>query len=378
MEFERAGGPTMAAPTETPIASIVFPILAIVFVLLAPYAGFDGGQLASPASMALSAAMLVIMLGAIFAAVHHADVIAHRTGEPYGTLVLTLAVTIIEVALIESIVLTPNSSPTLARDTVFAVIMIVCNGLVGLCVLVGGLRHHEQEFQVSGAGVYLHVLGALSILTLVLPNYTQTVVGPYFSTGQLVFVSIITVILYATFLFIQTSRHTDYFRADDKTAPDGHHIYPSNRAVVMSIVALLVALLGVILLAKKFAIILETGLSRAGAPQAVAGIIIALVVLAPESITAVRAAYRDVLQKSLNLALGSSLATIGLTIPAVALTNIAIGKQIQIGISTRDTLLLALTLFLSVLTFGSGRTNILAGLVHLVVFATFIFLVFVP
>ncbi len=368
----------MSAQTETPIASIAFPLLAVAFVVVAPYVGFTGELPTSALSMALSAAMLVIMLGAIFAAVHHADVIAHRAGEPYGTLILTLAVTIIEVALIESIVLTPNSSPALARDTVFAVIMVVCNGLVGLCVLVGGLRHHEQEFQMSGAGVYLHVLGALSILTLVLPNYTQTVTGPYFSNGQLIFVSIITVILYATFLFIQTSRHTDYFRAEDKTTPDGHHVYPSNRAVVTSAVALLVALVGVILLAKKFALILEAGLSRVGAPPAVAGIIIAVIVLAPESISAVRAAYRDVLQKSVNLALGSSLATIGLTIPAVAITNIIIGKQIQIGISERDTLLLALTLFLSVLTFGSGRTNIMTGLVHLIVFATFIFLVFVP
>ncbi len=368
----------MAAKTETPITSIVFPALAIGFIALAPLIGFKAGASTAPLDIALSAAMLIIMLGAIFAAVHHADVIAHRLGEPFGTLVLTLAVTIIEVALIESIVLTPNSSPALARDTVFAVIMIVCNGLVGLCVLVGGLRHHEQEFQVSGAGVYVHLLGALSVLTLVLPNYTQSVVGPYFSNGQLVFVSVITVILYATFLFIQTSRHTDYFRAEDRTAPDGQHIYPSNKAVTVSAIALLVALAGVILLAKKFAVLLEVGLHSVGAPEAAAGIVIAMVVLAPESISAVRAALNDVLQKSLNLALGSSLATIGLTIPAVAITNIAIGKQIQIGISSRDTLLLALTLFLSVLTFGSGRTNILAGLVHLVVFATFIFLVFVP
>src|ERR1700733_9736046 len=186
----------MAAQTDTPATAIAFPILAIAFVFLAASIGFDGSQPSSPLSASLSTAMLVIMLGAIFAAVQHADVIAHRVGEPFGTLVLTLAVTIIEVALIESIVLTPNSSPALARDTVLAVIMIVCNGLVGLCVLVGGLRHHEQEFQVSGAGVYLQVLGALSILTLVLPNYTQTVIGPYYSNGQLVFVSIITVILY--------------------------------------------------------------------------------------------------------------------------------------------------------------------------------------
>ena len=369
----------MTATSNPPLTTIAFPILAIAFVIFAPFIGFNvGAQQLSLWSLALSGAMVVIMLGAVFAAVHHADVIAHRVGEPFGTLVLTLAVTIIEVALIESIVLMPDSSPALARDTVFAVVMIVCNGLVGLCVLWGGLHHHEQEFQVSGAGVYLSVLGALSILTLVLPNYTITTTGPYFSNAQLVFVSAITTILYVAFLFIQTSRHTNYFRAEGSAEKNGNHNYPSNRLVAISTTMLLVALCGVIFIAKKFAVILEIGLSHLGAPQAAAGIIIALVVLAPESITAVRAAQRNELQKSLNLALGSSLATIGLTIPAVALTNIFIGKQIEIGLSERDALLLGLTLFLSLLTFGSGRTNILAGLVHLIVFATFLFLVFVP
>src|SRR5262245_18125000 len=224
----------MTAHTRPPATTIVFPILAVVFVVLAPFAGFDGTLKVSPWPLILAAAMIVIMLGAVFAAVHHADVIAHRTSEPYGTLVLTLAVTVIEVALIESIVLMPNSSTALARDTVFAVIMIVCNGLVGLCILVGGLRHNEQEFQVSGTGVYLIVLGALSILTLVLPNYTLAAPGPYFSTAQLVFVSIITIVLYGTFLFIQTTRHVDYFRAEDKSTAGGDHIYPANRDVALS------------------------------------------------------------------------------------------------------------------------------------------------
>jgi len=352
--------------------------LAIASILLAPIIGFDSGQPSSLSSLTLSGEMIVIMLGAIFAAVHHADVIAHRLGEPFGTLVLTLAVTVIEVALIESIVLTPDSSPALARDTVFAVIMIVCNGLIGLCILLGGLRHHEQEFQVSGTGVYLNVLGAISVLTLVLPNYTLTTIGPYFSPAQLIFASMITAVLYATFLFVQTLRHTDYFRAEDKTASDGHHIYPSNREVLVSVLMLFVALCGVILIAKKFAILLEAALPHVGAPPAVAGIVIAIVVLAPESISTVRAAQRDVLQKSLNLALGSSLATIGLTIPAVAITSTFLGKQIEIGLSARDTVLLGLTLYLSMLTFGSGRTNILVGVVHLVVFLTFLFLVFIP
>ena len=368
----------MAARAGLSLPAIAFPVLALGFVILAAAIGLNIAAPASPLSWALSAAMIAIMLGAVFAAVELADVIAHRVGEPYGTLVLTLAVTVIEVALIESIVLTPNSPPALARDTVFAVIMIVCNGLVGLCIMVGSLRHYEQEFQVSGASLYLNVLGALSVLTLILPNYTSTIVGPYYSTAQLLFVSAITVVLYGTFLFIQTSRHKSYFRAEDVAAFDGRRIYPSNRAVAVSVIMLLMALTGVILLSKKFAFILELALNRLGAPQAVAGIVIAMVVLAPESITALRAAQRNMLQKSLNLALGSSLATIGLTIPAVAVTNVVLDKQIEVGLSSRDALLLTLTLFLSVLTFASGRTNILAGLIHLVVFATFLFLVFIP
>jgi Ca2+:H+ antiporter len=367
----------MIEKSKPPLATIAFPILAIAYVLIVPFLGSDADVVSSSLSVVLSCVMVLIMLGAIFASVHHADVVAHRVGEPFGTLILTLAVTIIEVALIESIVLTPNSSPALARDTVFAVIMIVCNGLVGLCVLWGGLRHHEQEFQATGAGVYLSVLGALSVLTLVLPNYTETTIGPYFSNAQLVFVSAMTIVLYGAFLFIQTSRHANYFRAESP-AGEENHAPPSTRIVTISAIMLVLALCGVILIAKKFAAILEIVLAHVGAPQAAAGIIIAIVVLAPESITAVGAAHRNALQKSLNLALGSSLATIGLTIPAVAITNIFIEKQIEIGLSGRDTLLLALTLFLSLLTFGTGRTNILTGFVHIVVFVTFLFLVFIP
>jgi len=372
----------MTAHSKAPLASnvfpILFPILAAVLALSMPYIGFDAMQTQLPVALTVDAVMIVIMLGAIFAAVHHADVIACRLGEPGGTLVLTLAVTVIEVALIESVVLDHDSSPGLARDTVFSAVMIVCNGLVGLCVLLGGLRHREQEFQTSGAGVYLSLLGALSVLTLVLPNYTLTIEGPYFSTAQLIFVSVITVLLYVTFLFVQTSRHVDYFRTPYEEGAADENAYPSNNGVTLSVIMLLVALGGVILIAEKFAVVMETGVEQIGAPQALVGIIIAMVVIAPESITAVQSARRDVLQKSLNVALGSSLATIGLTVPAVAITNIVLGKQLALGLSQRDTLLLALTLFLSVLTFGTGRTNILSGLIHLVVFATFVFLIFVP
>jgi Ca2+:H+ antiporter len=366
----------MAAESKIPWPTIAFPILAAAGAAASHFGHVGNTATGSLTTLPLAAsfALFALMLGAIFAAVHHADVIAHRLGEPAGTLILTLAVTVIEVALIESIVLKQGSSPTLARDTVFSVIMIVCN----ICVLLGALRHREQEFQTSGTAVYFYVLGALSILTLVLPNYTLTTQGPYFSTPQLVFVTVITVILYGTFLFIQTSRHTEYFRATGKDAPSVVANYPSNRIVVVSVILLLLALFGVVLIAEQGSVILEDAISYVGAPPAFAGIVIAIIVLAPESISAVRAAQRDALQKSLNLALGSSLATIGLTVPAVAMTNVALGRPLALGLSQRDTLLLALTLFLSLLTFGSGRTNVLAGLVHLVVFATFVFLVFIP
>ena len=288
----------MAAQNRMPWPTIVFPILAAGFVILSELFHLDRAAAASFAlSVSISVIMIVVMLGAIFAAVHHADVIAHRLGEPGGTLVLTLAVTVIEVALIELVVFKQNTPPTLARDTVFSVIMIVCNGLVGLCVLVGALRHREQEFHTSGTAVYFNVLGALSVLTLVLPNYTLTAPGPYFSTAQLVFVSVITVILYATFLFIQTSRHVDYFRAEEKSAWGEANVYPSNGAVAASVILLLVALFGVVLIAEHYAVIVEEGLDYIGAPPAVAGIVIALIVLAPESISAVRAAQRDILAK---------------------------------------------------------------------------------
>jgi Ca2+:H+ antiporter len=369
----------MAAQSGIPWPTIAFPILAAAGAAASHFAPVGNATTGSVTLwLTVSLALFVVMLGAIFATVHHADVIAHRLGEPAGTLVLTLAVTVIEVALIESIVLKQGSPPTLARDTVFSVIMIVCNGLVGLCVLLGALRHREQEFQTSGTAVYFYVLGALSILTLVLPNYTLTTQGPYFSTAQLVFVTVITIILYGTFLFIQTSRHTDYFRATGKSAPSAVADYPSNQFVAVSVILLILALFGVVLIAEENSIILEDAIAYVGAPPAFAGIVIAIIVLAPESISAVRAAQRDALQKSLNLALGSSLATIGLTVPAVAMTNVVLGRPLALGLSQRDTLLLALTLFLSLLTFGSGRTNVLAGLVHLIVFATFVFLVFIP
>jgi Ca2+:H+ antiporter len=321
--------------------------------------------------------LLAILFGTVFAAVHHAEVIAERIGEPYGTLLLTLAVTIIEVALIATIMLGEKTVTTLARDTVFAVVMIVCNGLVGVCILTGGLRYREQDVQVTGSSLYLSVLTVLATITLILPNYTNTTPGPVYSTGQLGFVSAVTILLYGVFLYTQTVRHRNYFVSEFNGAADGG-VHLSNRMMFFSTVLLLVSLLAVVLLAKKFSQVVDAGAALIGAPPAFAGILVALLILLPESVAAVGAARKNDLQKSINLALGSSLATIGLTIPAVAVAAYALDKQLVLGLPARDMVLLALTFVLGMLTLGTGRTNILFGLVHLVVFAVFVFLVFVP
>jgi Ca2+:H+ antiporter len=321
--------------------------------------------------------LLVILFGTVFAAVHHAEVVAERIGEPFGTLLLTLSVTIIEVALIATIMLGEKAVTTLARDTVFAVVMIVCNGLVGVCILVGGLRYREQDIQVSGSNLYLSVLAVLATITLIMPNYTLTTPGPVYSAGQLGFVSVVTILLYGVFLYTQTVRHRDYFVVDSaNAADDGSQV--SNRMIVLSTALLLISLLGVVLLAKKFSQVVDASAELIGAPPAFAGILVALLILLPEGVAAIAAARRNDLQKSINLALGSSLATIGLTIPAVAVAAYELDKQLVLGLPTQEMVLLALTLLLGMMTLGGGRTNILFGLVHLVVFAIFMFLVFVP
>eukprot|EP01037_Dinobryon_pediforme_P011498 gene11501-11594_t len=327
----------------------------------------------------LAVLLFPILFGAVFAAVHHADVIAHRTGEPYGTLVLTSAVTIIEVALIASVMLAdPDGSPTLARDTVFAVVMTVCNGLAGLCILVGGLRHREQSFRVQGAAAYLAVLMVLSTLTLVVPNYTQETPGAAYSSSQLIFAGGITLLLYVVFLYHQTFRHQEDFLALAKENPDSANNLPSDRTVAISAVLLLIALVAVVLLSKKFAAVVEFGRLAIGAPPAITGLLVAVVILLPEGIAAVKAAKQDKLQKSINLALGSSLATIGLTFPAVAVVTLYLDKPLLLGLNQVDTVLLALTLLISTLTFGTGRTNVLSGFVHLVVFVTYLFFTYRP
>jgi Ca2+:H+ antiporter len=362
----------MSAHGPMPRSAWIFPTLAVLLFAAATVLGFTFAP--SPAGLVFAAVLLVILFGTVFAAVHHAEVIAERIGEPYGTLLLTLAVTVIEVALIATIMLGEKPVPALARDTVFAVVMIVCNGLVGICILAGGLRYREQDFQISGANLYLSVLIVLATITLILPNYTLTTPGPLYSAAQLGFVSIVTIILYAVFLYTQTIRHRDYFIVENDGAGDDA-ARTSNRTLMLSMALLLLSLLAVVLLAKKFSLVVDAGAAAIGA---FAGILVALLILLPESVAAIAAARKNELQKSINLALGSSLATIGLTIPAVAVAAYALDKTLLLGLDQREVVLLVMTFFISMLTFGTGRTNILFGLVHLVVFAVFVFMVFVP
>ncbi|TMJ03995.1 MAG: ionic transporter y4hA [Alphaproteobacteria bacterium] len=334
------------------------------------FAGTDG---------LIAAAAAVVLVGTVFAAVYHAEVVAQRTGEPYGTLVLAVAVTVIEVALIVSMMLgAPAEKAGLARDTVFAAVMIVCNGIVGLCLLWGGARHHEQGFQVEGASAALAVLAALTGLTLVFPNVATAAPGPFFSTSQLVFAGIVSLVLYGSFVFVQTVRHRDYFLPIETGAEETHAPLPSNVTTLVSAGLLVVALVAVVGLAKALTPALEIGIARVGAPKAVVGIVIAALVLLPEGMAAVRAARANRLQTSLNLALGSALASIGLTIPAVAVVSVLTGQPLALGLGAKDQVLLAVTLLVGVITLGTGRTSVLQGIVHLVIFAGFLFFAVVP
>src|SRR3954468_9145424 len=365
----------MSAHGPMPKSAWIYPALGMVLFGAATVTGYSFAP--SAGGWLFAAVLLVILFGTVFAAVHHAEMIAERIGEPFGTLLLTMAITVIEVALIATIMLGDKPVPALARDTVFAVIMIVCNVLVGLCIFIGGLRYREQDFQVSGANLYLSVLFVPATITLIMPNYTLTAPGPFYSAAQFAFVSVVTLILYGVFLYTQTIRHRDYFVNEAASdGADGEGL--SNRMLALSIALLLISLLAVVLLAKKFSLVVDIAIASIGAPPAFAGVLVALLILLPEGVAAITAARRNDLQKSINLALGSSLATIGLTIPAVAVAAYALDKPLVLGLSNQDMVLLLMTFLVSMLTFGTGRTNILFGLVHVVVFAVFVFMVFVP
>lgn len=328
--------------------------------------------------VALSATALI---AAVLAAVHHAELIAHRVGEPFGTFLLAVAVTVIELGLIITLMSAGGeNAATLARDTVFGAVMIILNGLVGVCIMIGAIRHKEQVFQQTGVSAALATVCALTVLTLVLPNFTVSEPGPVYAPSQLGFVAIVSFMLYATFVAVQTVRHRDYFLPDDSAVADEdvHAPPPTNQATALSAMLLLACLGAVVLLAKGLAPPIENAVASAGAPRAIVGVIIASLVLLPESVAAVRAALANRLQTSLNLGLGSALATIGLTIPAVAALSLLAQLPIALGLDGKSVVLLFLTLLVSTLTLGTGRTTILQGAVHLVIFAVYLFTTIVP
>ncbi|MHA6722599.1 calcium:cation antiporter [Sphingomonas sp. RS2018] len=352
-----------------PLWSLVFPALGLLAIATG---------LAKMGTVGTIAAAIVLM-GAVLAAVHHAEVVAHRVGEPFGTLVLAVAVTVIEVSLIVSLMLSDaGDASALARDTVFAAIMIILNFIVGLCLMAGGLKHGEQRFTLRGVSAALCVLAAMVVLSLVLPNYTVSAPGPTYSTSQLVFVAIVSLILYLTFVLVQTVRHREYFLPSEDMPKDAHAEPPSNATAWTAFAILLVALVCVVLLAKALSTTVEQAILSAGLPLAIVGVVIAALVLAPESLAAYRAARRNRLQTSLNLALGSALATIGLTIPSVAIVSLVLDLPLAMGIGPKSITLLILSLFTITLTLGTGRTTILGGMVHLMIFAVYLFTTVVP
>jgi Ca2+:H+ antiporter len=338
-------------------------------------AKFSGIIDAAAPAVLIPAALL--LFGAVFAAVHHAEIVALRVGEPFGSIVLAIAVTVIEVALIVSMMLAAKvGGGSLARDTVFAAVMLVLNGVVGLCLVIGGARHGEQSFQEQGATAALSVLGTLAAITLIVPNYTRAISGPFYAPAQLLFVGFVSLCLYGVFLFVQTIRHRDYFIAE---AEPGHAgVKPSGLITLVSLGLLIVALVAVVLLAKSLSPSLERVIATAGLPPAFVGVVIAAIVLLPEGMAAVAAARANRLQTSLNLALGSALASIGLTIPAVAVVSLWIDQPLTLGLAPEEMTLLILTLFISTVTLATGRTTILQGAVHLVIFGVFLFLSAMP
>ncbi|WP_330340712.1 calcium:proton antiporter [Streptomyces sp. NBC_00557] len=358
----------------TPPWTSLVPVLAVVLLALTWGRALPG---------AMIALVILVLAGSVLAAVHHAEVVAHRVGEPFGSLVLAIAVTVIEVALIVTLMADGGAkSSTLARDTVFAAVMITCNGVVGLCLLVASLRHRIAVFNAEGTGAALATVATLATLSLVLPTFTTSKPGPEFSSLQLTFAALSSLILYGLFVATQTVRHRDYFlpitRQGEVITAEEHATPPSARTARISLGLLALALIGVVGLAKGVSPAIESGVAAAGLHQAVVGVIIALLVLLPETIAALRSARRDRVQTSLNLALGSAMASIGLTIPSVALASVWLSGPLVLGLSPTHMLLLALTVVVSSLTVVPGRATPLQGGVHLVVFAAYLELAINP
>jgi Ca2+:H+ antiporter len=325
--------------------------------------------------------LFVVIAWLAFSVVRHADALAILLGEPYGTIILTLSVIVIEVAMISAVMLTGADNPTLARDTLFSVLMIVLNGMLGVTLLVGGLRHREQSYNLQGAATYLGVLIPLAGLSLILPRYMEGAPGGEVTLLVEGWLVVVSVGLYGAFLWIQTLRHSNYFtqlQPHDGTEAvcADHHAHPPVRSIGYHALFLPLTMLPIVLLSKKMALLVDHGLSNLGGPQALGGLFIAVLVLAPESVAAIKAALENQLQRTVNIAMGAALSTIGLTIPAVLVIGMVTGKTVELGLSPANVHLLLLTLLVTVVNFSAARTNVLHGIVHLMLFITYLVLIF--
>lgn len=323
--------------------------------------------------------LFAVILWSAMCVVRHADCLAIKFGEPYGTLILTLSAISIEVVMISTAMLHGANNPTLGRDAIFAVIMIALNGLVGLSLMLGGLRYREQHYNIQGVNAYLNVIMALAVLGLVLPNFTTSTSGPTFSTEQGIFFATVSLLLYAVFLLIQTLRHRGYFLDVKETATkqSPHHL-ARIRSTGFHALMLLLYLAAVIYLAEKFAVPLDNSIEQFHMPQAFGGAVIAALVLSPEGLGAITASLHNQLQRSINILFGSVLATIGLTIPAVLMIGLLTKRSVSLGVQGGNLPLLLLTLAVSVVTFTSRKTNVLQGCIHLLLFTVFVLLIFAP
>src|SRR5680860_45446 len=349
-----------------------------------------GAELLADLESPIKSTALFVWLFAVigwcaFGVVEHAEHLAAILGEPLGTLILTLSIIVIEVALISAVMLTSNAAPTLGRDTMFALLMIILNGVVGLALLLGGIRHHTQEYNLQGAAAFLAVIVPLSVIALVLPNFTLSTPDPSLTGIQALSVALFTVLLYGVFLAVQTVRHRSFFVAPQSaSAPaskdhgDDGHAKPSSSEIAIHTLLLIITVLPIVLLAKQLATLVDHGIAALGAPTALGGVLIALIVFTPEGMSALRAALANQLQRAVNLCLGAALSTIGLTVPAVLAIGMITGQSVILGLSPADMVLLAVTLAVSMLTFSVSRTTVLEGAVHLVLFFVYIVLIFSP
>lgn len=332
-------------------------------------------------NFAVGIAFAAFFIGALLAAIlatRHAEHLAERFGEPYGTLMLTLSAISLEIATVVTVMLHNADNPAFGRDTMFSVVMIVLNGIIGVALLVGGLRHHEQTYNLRGAKAYLSLLIPLATLALIWPDFTVTSGVGTLSLVQKIFLLVMSLLLYAAFMVIQTRTHTSFFVAEGEAMEQAPAHPESSRGWAFHAVLLLVYLVLVVLLAKLFALPLETGVGRLGMPAMLAGFAVAVLVLAPEGIAAIRAARQNQMQRAMNIGLGTALSTIALTVPAILLIDLFLGRTAVLGLSAANMMMLALTFFVSILTLGSGRTNAMQGLVHLLLFFSYVVLIFSP